>query len=84
MELHQRILGVKSKDDLADFVLALRDDLQNAPSDWENPTLDRFLSAMESWIRDMDGYYKNTGQNIPDTPTWKVFADILYASKMYE
>jgi hypothetical protein len=32
--------------------------------------------AMEAWLADYS--------NIPSQPTWKTFADILYASKIYE
>lgn len=84
MELHQRIDVINTKDDLAEFVAALRLDLEANPNEWENPTLERFLLAMEDWIRSMDNYYKNTGQQIPQVPTWRTLADILLASKMYE
>lgn len=84
MELYQKIEKINSKSDLADFVAALLLDFQRNPNEWENPTLERFLSAMEDWIRSMDNYYQNIGQQIPQAPTWRTLADILYASKMYE
>ena len=84
MELYERIDEIASKEDLADFVSALRSDLEANPNKWENPTLERFLGAMEDWIRSMDMYYKNTGKQPPQTPTWRTLADILYAAKMYE
>jgi len=84
MELHQQAASVGTKESLVEFVAALRQDLENNPSHWENVTLDQFLTAMESWIADMDQYYKNTGQEPPANPTWKTFADILYASRIYE
>lgn len=84
MELHQLVKKIASKEDLADFVAALRLDLETNQENWENPTLERFLSAMESWIRSMDSYYQNTGQPILKAPTWQTLADILYASKIYE
>ena len=84
MKLHERIEQIKSKEDLADFVSALSASLVDTPDRWENPTLERFLSAMEEWIRGMDGYFKNTGQEPVTNPTWKTFAQILYASKIYE
>jgi hypothetical protein len=84
VELYQQIEKINSKDDLADFVAALKQDLESKSGEWENPTLDRFLSAMEEWIRSMDNYYRNTGQQLPQVPTWRTLADILYASKMYE
>jgi len=72
--LLEQINEVDSKERLADFVAALAKDLQENARDWENVNLSRFLDAMEAWVRDMDGYYKNTGQPIPDTPTWRTFA----------
>jgi hypothetical protein len=84
VELHERMGRIKSKEDLADFVSALKLDLEAHPLEWENPTLGRFLDAMERWIASMDSYYKNTGQPSVEIPTWRTFADILLASKMYE
>jgi hypothetical protein len=84
MELHERIELVRSKEDLADFVLALRLDLDANPGGWENPTLDRFLDALEDLIRGLDNVSKNTGQPLVQQPTWQTFAAILYASKIYE
>ncbi|GAB7129742.1 hypothetical protein JCM19000A_42500 [Silvimonas sp. JCM 19000] len=82
--LYQQIEKIDSKDDLADFIAALKQDLESNAEEWENPTLERFLSAMEEWTRSMDNYYRNTGQQPPQVPTWRTLANILYASKMYE
>ncbi len=82
--LSEQVNDVDSKERLANFVAALVRDLQENAGDWENISLDRFLGAMEAWIRGMDGYYKNTGQPILDTPTWQTFADILFAARVYE
>jgi hypothetical protein len=82
--LPDQIKGIESKEGLADFVAALTWDLRENPGEWENVSLDRFLGAMEAWIRDMDGYYKNTGQQVPETPTWRTLADILCAARVYE
>jgi len=84
MELHERVNNIKTKQDLGQFVGALRADLATNPEGWENPTLDRFLEAMEAWIADMEGYYKNRGEEPADSPTWKTFGDILIAATMYE
>jgi hypothetical protein len=84
VDLHQQIGNIKSKEELADFVAALRLDLEANPEGWENSTLERFLSAMEDWIRSMDQWCRNTGQAPADVPSWRTFADVLYASRMYE
>jgi len=84
VELQQKIENIRTKEDLADFVSALKIDLESNPDGWENPSLGRFLAAMEEWIRSMDNYYKNTGQPHVKEPTWRTLGDILMASKMYE
>ncbi|MBP1996682.1 DUF7660 family protein [Paenibacillus eucommiae] len=84
MQLHDMVEQVKSKEDLIKFISALRNNLDTQIGDWENSTLERYFEAMEAWMNDMDSYYVNTNQLVPDQPTWKVFADILYASKIYE
>ena len=84
MELHEQIEQIKSKEELADFVSALKLDLEANPSGWENPTLSRFLDAMEDLIRGMDNSSKNTGRPPVQEPTWQTFASLLYASKIYE
>lgn len=83
MELHEQIEQIKSREDLADFVSALKLDLETDPGRWENSTLGRFLEAMECLTRGMDNISKNTGQP-PIQPTWQSFASLLYASKIYE
>lgn len=82
--LHEQIASITSKEDLARFVGALRRDLKEHADEWENPTLETFLEAMESWIESTDGFYRNKGQEAPPIPNWKTFADILYAARIYE
>jgi hypothetical protein len=76
--------SVSSKEDLADFIDALKDDFIKNSVEWENPTIDRFLDAMAEWVRSMDDYCRNTGRPPVEHPTWSVFADILSAAKIYE
>lgn len=80
----KEIDSISTKEDFADFVSGLREELANNPDEWENQTLDRFLDAMESWIRMIDAYSKNTGDVEALSPSWKTFAKILCAAKVYE
>jgi hypothetical protein len=84
MELYKQIEKIKTKEDLSSFIISLKDDLKSNPDQWENITLDSFLSAMGDWVSSMDNYYKNSGQQPTETPSWRTIADILYASKIYE
>ena len=84
MELYEKAENVKSREDLIKFIDHLRSDLQANKGEWENISLEDYLEAMAAWINDMEGFYLNTNQPVPKQPSWKTFADILYASSMYE
>jgi hypothetical protein len=76
--------SVRSREDLAAFISALRHDLESSEPGWENPTLDRYLEALAAWIADSPGYFKNRGEPIPTEPTWGLVAQMLYAAHLYE
>jgi hypothetical protein len=75
VELHEQIEGVRTRADLARFVEALERDLADAPGEWENPTLPRFLGAMARWLQDVSR---------PDDVTPADVAELLYAARGYE
>jgi hypothetical protein len=76
---------ISSRADFLAFVSALRDDLHNNASHWENPTLATFLEALEAWGSSCPNYYRNMEIPLnPDEPQWRVFADMLAAARVYE
>lgn len=83
-ELHEQVAEIQTRADLVAFVEALRADLKANPKKWENATLDTFLGALASWTEDMDGYYRNHGREVPQTPTWKTVGEMLAAARIYE
>lgn len=76
--------NVNSKADFIAFIESLVQDLKMNRSEWENKNLEDYLVAIASWTDDMEGYYINTNQPVPENVPWKIFADILIAAKMYE
>jgi len=84
MKLHDMVNSVREKEDLVRFIQALAQDLRDQPENWENDTLERYLNALANWLADSDGYYRNQGREVPVTPTWKSFAEMLIAAKIYE
>ena len=84
MNLTEQMNTVHSRKDFVSWLRALRDDLKENPDGWENGDLESFLDAMATWIEDMDGYYINRGEPVPQQPNWQVLADILRAAKIYE
>lgn len=75
---------IHSREDLAEFIDQLRQDFESNPEGWQNADIASYLEAMSAWLRDMDGYYQNLGQPVPNSPTWRLIGDILIASKIYE
>lgn len=84
MTLEEHNKAIRSREELVEFVKALSDDFRDNSDSWENANLQRFLDALGAWVEDMDGYYQNQGQLLPEQPTWKVIGDILMAAKVYE
>lgn len=78
-------LKVQDKKTFIKFLNLLHQDYLENPNSWENNNISTFLEAMISYTEDIDGYYKNTNQDINlEKPTWQVFADILKGSSIYE
>lgn len=80
----EQVENIQTKEEFADFVEAFRKELRLAPDEWENHDLERFLGAMEAWVRAIDIYAKNSGDKNISTPSWSTFAKILCAAKIYE
>ena len=80
----ERIDAINTREDLARFVLDLSEDYRKDPKSWENRDLTSFLTALSGWIMDMDGYFINQNQPVPEAPSWKTLAQMLAAAKQYE
>jgi hypothetical protein len=84
MNLHEQVDDINSREDFASFVRALIQDIRQDPDSWENNTVESFLDGIAAWVVDLDGYYANRGEAVPEQPNWKVFGQILLAAKLYE
>ena len=77
--------SVNSREQLADFVDALRDSLHEQPDEWENRSLEAYLESLAAFARDMPGYYKNLdASQDSEAPSWRRFADLLAGARVYE
>ena len=80
---------VADRTSFIEFLELLKEDLTHNKNSWENNTLEDFLEAMTRYAVDIQGYYDNNmnepGEQInADVPSWRVFADILRGSRVYE
>ncbi|MEV5613581.1 hypothetical protein [Streptomyces sp. NPDC052225] len=76
--------SVDSREDLAAFVRSLLRSYAEEGSTWENADLPSFLEALSAWIDDADGWYGNTGRELPADGDWRFFARALRAATVYE
>jgi hypothetical protein len=77
--------AVHSRENLLQVIAQMRDDLAGTGAhEWENPSLERFLEALQGFLSDIDGYYANRGQQPPAQPDWGLFAAALVAATGYE
>lgn len=69
---------VENKQDFEEFLSLLKEDFEKNSQTWENDRLELFLDALY-------GYNFGTNSEEKDIkPTWKLFAEILLAAKVYE
>ena len=83
MELQEQAEKIHTRDDLVLFIRHLVQDLRTCPERWENTSLEAYLAAMAAWVQEMDGYYRNRGETVPQHPTWKHLGEILLAARIY-
>ncbi|MEF9882693.1 DUF7660 family protein [Streptomyces sp. P9-A4] len=75
---------VNSREELASFVRSLRRSHGDGGDAWDNADLAGFLEALAAWMDDADGWYRNTGRELPPHGDWRFFARALQAATMYE
>ncbi|MFL6055442.1 MAG: hypothetical protein ACJ72W_21450 [Actinoallomurus sp.] len=75
---------VSSHVDAAGIVSQMLNDLRAHPTDWENPTLERFLDALAASLEGLPGLYAHRGQQFPAQPTWKLLTEALVMASGYE
>ena len=76
--------GVRSREDFAEFLRLLRDDLRTRPERWENVTLGSFLEAFAAISESCPGWISNGVRDEVEAPSWQLFADLIDAAAIYE
>jgi hypothetical protein len=76
---------VSTREDVQRVIAQMRADLAGRGwREWENPTLDRFLEAMEAVLDSLPGRLASQGHAEPAQPDWTLIAQILIAATGYE
>ena len=72
---------IETKDDFVLFLKLFQTDLIHNGGDWENPDLESFLEAMEAFL---SGSTEKSLVVFDCTPSWKMFAELLMVTSIYE
>jgi len=76
---------IKTREDFLKFLNTLLMNYQKSKADWENNTVESFLNGMIGFTEDASGYYENIDEDVnTERPSWRLFADILLAARIYE
>ncbi|MHC1723776.1 MAG: hypothetical protein AB9836_11315 [Aminipila sp.] len=82
--MNELLRNIKNKEDLIEFINILLSDINENPQEWEDKPVTSYLESMQSWVEDMEGYYNNTKQEVPQDINWNFIATLLYVGKIYE
>lgn len=83
--LFNYVKTIRSRADFVEFLNYFNGDYQHNRADWENDNLQDFLSGLEGFATDMDGYYKNTDKSVDvESISWRMVAEMLLAATVYE
>jgi hypothetical protein len=72
---------VVTRDDLVDFVRALRDDWERSRESWSNDGPEDALAIVEAWLERIDLYLALNGRRPPDAPSWGWLSQVLLGAR---
>jgi len=75
---------VHSREELSAFLSELGRSVGAGGIDLENATVARYIDAAAGWIGDLEGFFANRGEPVPEEPSWSLVASIFLAATMYE
>jgi hypothetical protein len=74
MDIYEQAGKINSQHDFSDFLKSLKKNLQENKDEWENDSLESFFDGLQGYCMDKQ----------QEVPTWKVFAELLLAARVYE
>jgi hypothetical protein len=84
-ELIQFAEEISTKDDFLKFMKLLIEDFHTNHNQWGNADLPSYLEGLEGFASGMEGYYRNQHKTLNlDSPSWRLFAEMLLAASVYE
>jgi hypothetical protein len=79
-----RIAQIKSRDDLGEFLVELSEQVSVGDFPIGHTSSVDLISAAGRWTRELDQYFKNMGEPVPEEPEWALVAEIFCAALVYD
>ncbi|MER5971310.1 hypothetical protein ABT112_16485 [Streptomyces sp. NPDC002055] len=76
--------SVRSREGLFRYLLELASKVEAGEYLLENVSAVNFVKAAAHWVNDMDGFFLNNGEEVPEDPEWETIAMIFSAACIYE
>jgi hypothetical protein len=76
--------SVLTREDLVRYLDDLSKNVRAGEHKVENVDAAGLLQAASAWVEDMDGYFRNRDEPIPESPDWSLIASIFAAALVYE
>jgi hypothetical protein len=83
-DLDRMAESINDRISLVAFLAELARDFRLNEDSWENNDIYAFLEAMSAWLSSADQLYKNLQRPIPVEPSWRFFAEMFLAARLYE
>lgn len=75
---------VRSREELSRFLAELGRRTTAGDIDLENFSTTGYIGAAAGWTADLEGFFMNRGEPVPDEPSWSLVALIFLAATIYE
>jgi len=76
--------SVQTREDLVRYLAELSERVRAGSVRVDNVDTADLLEAASAWVDDMDGYFINRGERVPQSPDWSLVASIFTAALIYE
>lgn len=76
-ELYMMLGKIKNKNDFLKF-------MDTYISTIKELSIKDYLESISAWVEDMNGYYINSGEEIPQNINWGFMATLFYVGSIYE
>ena len=77
-------LSVRTRQELSEFLSDLAQRAEAGTIDVEDRSVSGYIEAAAGWTADLEGYFMNRGEPVPEAPSWSLVASIFLAATVYE